>query len=579
MIDDADSMRPLPATGASRARKPSGYWKDVENVKKEIDAFNLAHGTPGVMPKEDHLKATGFGSLANAVHQHGAFKRFALEHGYQTLRKPNDYYKEFEVLRRELLDWVGLYGIPGIMPTAQQLKDAIPPRNDLVVAISNHDGPSKVAGKVSLRMSHDKKPDGFYDDIANLAREVYAFVEEHHLSGEMPNAGQLRRAGQSGLARAIDFHGGFWQVANCLGLTPDRKEKGYWTEETVDLEVSEYLKLAQIDGMMPTDSELREAGRADLAVAIPRHGSGMLAVAARLGLATRASKPDGYWDDEQTIARELLEFVRDHGTPGRMPTQAALAKAGRTDLTNAITRRAGGWKTVAQRLGLKLTEMPKDFWKDLENIKTAILALNVRRGRVGEMPTKTELDLAGEFSLGAAIEKPYGYPAVAAMFGLSAGRISLWPRSTEELILAHELMTFVHIDLEDHKVFAAGKRRDVDIIIRPLKLIIEFDSHYRHKENVEVDARKTEALQDGGWNVLRVREEPLHRIHPSDVLVRKRHYKEMCNRVLLCVQEMQGARLEGLDHYLLRRDLRNSAACALYIADILRTRRGEVVQE
>jgi hypothetical protein len=54
--------------------RPSGYWKNIENVKKEIDAFNLAHGTPGVMPKEDVLKAMGQGSLANAIHQHGGFK-------------------------------------------------------------------------------------------------------------------------------------------------------------------------------------------------------------------------------------------------------------------------------------------------------------------------------------------------------------------------------------------------------------------------------------------------------------------------------------------------------------------------
>ena len=68
--------------------------------------------------------------------------------------------------------------------------------------------------------------------------------------------------------------------------------------------------------------------------------------------------------------------------------------------------------------------MPKDFWNHIENVKSSILALNERRGRPGEMPTKTDLDLAGEFSLGAAIEKLGGYPAVAAMFGLSAGTIS-----------------------------------------------------------------------------------------------------------------------------------------------------------
>jgi len=195
------------------------------------------------------------------------------------------------------------------------------------------------------------------------------------------------------------------------------------------------------------------------------------------------------------------------------------------------------------------------------------------------MPTKTDLDLAGEFSLGAAIETLGGYPAVAAMFGLSAGRISLWPRSREELILAHELMTFVAIDLEDHKISADGQIRDVDIIIQEFKLVIEFDSYYYHKDNTEKDAMKTAAILRAGWNVLRVREQPLDRIRPSDVIVRKGQYKEICNRVLLTLQTTQRIRLQGLDDYLLHRDFRNIVACELYIADILRTRRGEVVVE
>ena len=508
--------------------KPSGYWKDVENVKKEIVAFNLAHGTPGVMPKENDLRARRLGSLANAVHQYGGFKKFALEHGYQTFRKPNGYYKDFNVLEKELLDWVKNFGIPGIMPTAQQLKEASPPRHDLVSAIGKHGGFSKVAEDASLQMSHDKKPDGYYDDIQNVARDVYEFVDEHDLSGAMPTAGQLAEAGKSGLVPAICAHGGFWWVAKYLGLTPNRKQKGYWTKETVDLEVSEYLEHAQVEGVMPTDFELREAGRADLSVAIARYGGGMRGAAQRLGLVTRAQKPDGYWNDAEAIERELLEFVRDYGTQDRMPTQASLMKAGRADLAIAITRHGGGWSKVAKELGLELTEMPKDFWNDIENVKSSILALNERRGRPGEMPTKTDLDLAGEFSLGAAIDRLGGYPKVAAMFGLSAGRISLWPRSREELILAHELMSFVAIHLEDHKVLAGGKTRDVDIIIRPLNLIVEYDSHRWHKENAEQDRSKTEVLENDGWKVLRVREEPLPRIHSSNILVRKGQYKEIC---------------------------------------------------
>jgi hypothetical protein len=556
--------------------KPSGYWKVVGNVTRELDAFNLAHGMPGQMPKEDDLKARGFGSLANAIHEHGGFKQFALTHGYMTFRKPNGYYKEFEVLKRELLDWISLSGSPEIMPTAQQLKEATPPRNDLVSAIGKHGGFASVAEKALLRMSHSKKPDGYYDDVAKLAREIYAFADGNHLRGRMPTPGQLAKGAQTGLIRAIVSHGGFWRVARDLGLAPNRKARDYWTEETVDLEVTQYMRLVELEGTMPTDYELRAAKRADLAVAISRYGGGMQAVAERLGIATRASKPDRYWDDESMIARELLEFIEGHGSPGRMPTQSALARAGRNDLAIAISRYGGGWAKMSSQLGLELNEMPKDHWTNLANVKAAILALNERRGRPGEMPTKTDLDLAGEFSLGAAVEKLGGYPAVAAMFGLSSARISLWPRSREDLILAHELMAFVDIDLEAHKVDAGGKTRDVDIIILACKLIVEFDSSHWHKATTDKDREKTDILLNSGWNVLRVREEPLHRIRPTDVLVRKGQHKEMCNRVLLALQQTHGVKLEGLGHYLLQRDLRNIAACERYIAEILRTKRGDV---
>jgi len=43
--------------------KPRGYWKDVENVKSDINTFNLGCGTPGLMPKENKLKSTESGPL------------------------------------------------------------------------------------------------------------------------------------------------------------------------------------------------------------------------------------------------------------------------------------------------------------------------------------------------------------------------------------------------------------------------------------------------------------------------------------------------------------------------------------
>ncbi len=554
--------------------KPSGFWKDVGNVKREIEAFNLERGSPGVMPKENELKSNGRGSLANAIHQHGGFKRFASEHGYLTRRKPNGYYKQFEALESELLRWVEESGTPRLMPTAQQLKDACPPRHDLVKAISDHGGFLGVAKRLGLSMTHTKKPDGYYDDPVNLAREIYAAVAQNKLSGVMPTPTQLVAMGKSGLVAAICARGGFWSVAESLGLTPNRRQKGYWTAETVDAEVKAYVERGQVGQWMPTDFELRETGRADLAVAIARYGGGMREVAARLGLVTRAPRRNRRWADEGVIARELLEFIREHGAPGRMPTQASLIVAGRCDLAIAISRFGGGWTRVAGQLGLELAQMPKDHWNDIANVKAAILAFNERRGRTGEMPTKTDLDLAGEFGLGSAIEKLGGYPAVAAMFGLSSARITLWPRSREELVLAHELASFTTVDLDDHKIVADGKSRDADIIIRQSKIVIEYDSYHWHKDNAESDAVKTQALVEEGWRVIRVREEPLGLIQPGDILIRKGQLKEACNRVLLRLVDMATVEPHSVNQYIAQRELRNIAACERHIAEILPHEKG-----
>jgi hypothetical protein len=103
----------------------------------------------------------------------------------------------------------------------------------------------------------------------------------------------------------------------------------------------------------------------------------MRAVAERLGVTTRAAKPDGYWHEEQTIPQELLDFVKEQGTPGCMPTQLALARAGRNDLAIAISRYGGGWTKMAANLGLELAQMPKDHWSDIRNVRAGIEALNV----------------------------------------------------------------------------------------------------------------------------------------------------------------------------------------------------------
>lgn len=53
------------------------------------------------------------------------------------------------------------------------------------------------------------------------------------------------------------------------------------------------------------------------------------------------------------------------------------------------------------------------------------------------------------------------------------------------------------------------RRCDVDIFILSKKLVIEYDGKYWHDRKMEVDRRKTKALLDSGYSVIRIRDKGL----------------------------------------------------------------------
>ena len=197
------------------------------------------------------------------------------------------------------------------------------------------------------------KPSGYWDDFANLQRELLAFITEHGTPGVMPIHTMLRRAGRGDLSQAMHLHGGIIAVAQRLGLArADRcKPFRYWQDlATIDREVLAFIAAHGEPGVMPTKATLTAAGRGDLENAISRAG-GQYATAQRLGLRpadTRRSP--NHWADFANLERELRAFVEEPGRPQRMPTLAELIVAGRFDLHYAVHRH-GGVRAVAERLG------------------------------------------------------------------------------------------------------------------------------------------------------------------------------------------------------------------------------------
>jgi len=145
----------------------------------------------------------------------------------------------------------------------------------------------------------------------------------------------------------------------------------------------------------------------------------------------------------------------------------------------------------------------------------------------------------------------------------------LVPRSRNELYLAWELKLFFDFDIEEHKVKCGNRIVDVDIFIPAHDLIVEFDGSYWHADSEERDAHKTLTLEESGYHVIRIREEPLTPIGSLDAVVKPQDYKGSANAALLMIESLLGSKLPGVADYLNESTLMNSCKADLHIERLL----------
>jgi hypothetical protein len=117
--------------------------------------------------------------------------------------------------------------------------------------------------------------------------------------------------------------------------------------------------------------------------------------------------------------------------------------------------------------------------------------------------------------------------------------------------LAYELGSVIEFDLEVHKIRFAGRTRDVDIVLDDLKVVVEFDGSYWHRNKVDKDREKTALMEEAGWQVIRVRERPLDSIHVNDVMLDTgAPAKTAADLVLKKIVKVTGADIPRLEEYL-----------------------------
>jgi len=124
-------------------------------------------------------------------------------------------------------------------------------------------------------------------------------------------------------------------------------------------------------------------------------------------------------------------------------------------------------------------------------------------------------------------------------------------------------------DLDEHNVMVGNKIWKVDILVPNLRLVIEYDGYYYHRDRIEVDVRKSEELRQAGWWVIRAREEHLEPITPDDVLASWRDLKATADRVLSKIESVCRIKLMNFPKYLKRKGLINVREAEAFRARIL----------
>lgn len=133
--------------------------------------------------------------------------------------------------------------------------------------------------------------------------------------------------------------------------------------------------------------------------------------------------------------------------------------------------------------------------------------------------------------------------------------------SRGELRILSELQTLFSDVRSRHKIDGI----ELDVYVPELCLGIEFDGAYWHENKTKKDLKKNSLMRERGIEVLRVREAPLKKLNPHDVIVGKEIAKEDVNHILVSITKIFANLGLAFDNYINREIFSNDGQYRSYI--------------
>ncbi|KAL4431051.1 hypothetical protein ABPG75_006307 [Micractinium tetrahymenae] len=371
----------------SERAAPHGYWTKVENVELELSKWMEQHGRQGRLPTQRELRRSGANTLSAKVDSHGGLAVFAERMGLPLAsgRAPNGQWDDFEKLAEELRRFVAQrqharkQQQAGSRQEAQVQAWVQPTAEQQQLAQAQHQlqqqrqlaSPGQQQAQALRPQPRQAEPALAPLVSANLSSSgggggsIATGTAGGSLTGSSARMSSTASAMGSGQCN-LRFASRSWSRAGlgtalspALGppaitlLAADGSVADSTAGACAASEPSGGSSSSSSSGeelvFLPTQQELRGAGRTDLIGAIRANG-GSLAVARRLGWVVH----HGRLPSEAVVVQQLLEFAEQAGreaggrpagrraaVPLPMPTLRQLEGGGRADLASAVQRLGG----------------------------------------------------------------------------------------------------------------------------------------------------------------------------------------------------------------------------------------------
>ena len=393
--------------------RPNGYWKEWENVEKEIKKLRKKLGH---FPSSTEMDKNGLASLSGAIVQyHGGMKEVRKKFGAESNIKPVGYWDNWNNLEKELKLVIKQLGHFPTQKELQKLK-----KSSLTIGIGRHGGFAAIQERMGYEIS--QRPDGYWKDFSNVQKELEKIVGE---TEEFPTQTYLTSNGYGSLNHGIiKYHKGLTSVRKKLGYGELVKPKGYWKNwKNVKRTLKKIVKEL---GHFPNRKDFDEKGYSRLPGAILEFHGGMRNVREKLGY-EQARVADGEWKKFSNVKNVLLDLEEKLG---HFPSQSEIVNAGYGGLPSAIVSYHGGLNNVAEKLNKVTKQRKTGFWTKRRTFSMCREFFN----EFGYFPLQKELDNRKDKYRGLAsgINKHGGADRIRIQLGIGSDRKpdGYWDRET-----------------------------------------------------------------------------------------------------------------------------------------------------